>query len=104
MRGLLALLDVTVLLGPVEETTCAPQIEVGPDEGEHRDAKPNGRFQTLMIHKKSPGMAWLVRPLMRPPKKMILGSAVANITKINEFVMVTGTVNRASFVGFEGRP
>jgi hypothetical protein len=81
-----------------------PQIQFARDEGQHRDTEPNGKFHTLMIHKKPPGLPWLVRPHARPPKQMIVGAAVANITKIDDFVRISGDLIRAAFVGFESPP
>jgi hypothetical protein len=65
-----------------------PQGQFPRDEGQHRDTQPNGKFHTLMIHKKPPGLPWLVRSRARPPKQMIVGAAVANITKIDDFVRI----------------
>jgi hypothetical protein len=42
-----------VELGPPEDTTRAPDLEVCPDERKHRDAKPQGNFHILMIHKET---------------------------------------------------
>src|ERR1035437_7744319 len=43
-----------------------------------------------MIHKKPPGLPWLVGPRMRPPKRMIVGPARGNITKNDEIVKTYG--------------
>src|SRR5665647_1323088 len=45
-----------------EEVTGAPQVEDGPDESEHGNAKPHPKGNVLMIHRKPPGLVLLCSP------------------------------------------
>jgi hypothetical protein len=78
------LLHTQVLLDPAQGATRVPDLEIRPHESQHCNAKPKAEFNTLMVHRRSSGLSWLLRRRVRPSKTMILRGVGADITKNDE--------------------
>ena len=55
-----------------------------------------------MIHKKPPACSGVVVARV-PAKKMLVGAAAGNITKIDELALLAANIIRVSFVDIDGR-
>jgi len=73
-------------LDSVEDATGVPDFNARPDEGQYRNAKPQAEFHILSAHHMSPGLSCVQRLPVRPPRRMILWTAVMNIIKTDELV------------------